>query len=145
MRRLRSVVVFPVFGLFAILPKVYQDSSVLVLPTLCDGFGMVVSEALANGLPVITTTNAGAADLIQPGRSGFVIPPANEDALVDALGWCADHPRDLFDMRRAALETAANWTWTGYRRRFLEALGPVLAPRPVAVGIPTDRVPVALS
>ncbi len=55
----------------------FQGALILVLPTLCDGFGSVVSEAMANGLPVITTSNAGAADLIEEGRNGFLVPPAD--------------------------------------------------------------------
>ncbi len=102
------------------LPGVYLGADVLVLPTLCDGFGMVVSEALAHGLPVITTTHAGAADIIEDGKSGFVIPPADEDALAGVLAWCVAHRADLHAMRRAALSTAATWTWTDFRRRHWE-------------------------
>ncbi|MFI5178700.1 MAG: glycosyltransferase [Vicinamibacterales bacterium] len=100
------------------LGQVYLDAGVLVLPTLCDGFGQVVSDALAHGLPVVTTENAGAADCIEPGVSGFVIPPADEDAIADRLTWCADHRDDLFDMRRAAIARAATWTWADFRKKF---------------------------
>jgi glycosyltransferase involved in cell wall biosynthesis len=108
------------------LPAVYQEASALVLPTLCDGFGMVVSEALANGLPAITTRNAGAADAITPGRSGFVIAPGNMRAIVDALSWCADNRQALFDMRHSALADAARWTWADFRVRFRELVGTAL-------------------
>ena len=104
------------------LDAAYLGSSVLVLPTLCDGFGLVVSEALAHGLPVVTTTNAGAADLIQHGRTGFVIAPADLQDLESTLSWCADHPAELFAMRRHALEAAARWTWADFRRAFVDRL-----------------------
>ena len=100
------------------LPAVYQGASALVLPTLCDGFGAVISEALANGLPVITTRNAGAADEVTDGRSGFVIPARSEDALVETLQRCIEDPTRLFDMRRNALADAAHWTWADFRVRF---------------------------
>ena len=108
------------------LHDVYLQSSVLVLPTLCDGFGMVVAEALAHGLPVITTSNAGAADLVEHGRTGFVIPPANEDALSACMQWCVDNPAALFAMRRAALAAAARWTWADFRRRHTAVLNEAL-------------------
>jgi glycosyltransferase involved in cell wall biosynthesis len=108
------------------LRAAYQRASVLVFPTLCDGFGMVVSEAMACGLPVITTHNAGAKDWIRPGESGFVIPPGDADALAAALQWCADHPGDLLAMRRAALETASRYTWKDFRRSFREQLNGAL-------------------
>ena len=54
--------------------KRYRQADVLVFPTLCDGFGLVVTEAFAHGLPVITTTRAGAADLVRDGENGLIIP-----------------------------------------------------------------------
>jgi glycosyltransferase involved in cell wall biosynthesis len=104
------------------LRNVYLQSTILVMPTLCDGFGQVISEALAHGLPVITTRNAGAADLIRHGESGLIVPPGDEDALAEALAWCLDHPHELVDMRRAALASARARTWPVFRRDFGAAL-----------------------
>ena len=53
---------------------VMMESDVLVLPSLGEGFGLVVTEALACGLPVIVTPNVGAGDLVCDGREGFVVP-----------------------------------------------------------------------
>jgi glycosyltransferase involved in cell wall biosynthesis len=97
------------------LQRAYQQASVLVFPTLCDGFGMVVQEAFAHGLPVITTSNAGAADLIREGENGFVVPPRDPEALAEVMRWCVAHPAELFKMRPAALETARSWTWKEFR------------------------------
>jgi glycosyltransferase involved in cell wall biosynthesis len=110
------------------LRDAYRAASVLVFPTLCDGFGLVVQEALAHGVPVITTTNAGAADLIQDGRNGFVIAPASVGALVEKMEWCITHPGEISRMRKAALETARVWTWDRFREtlrdNFRTAFGP---------------------
>lgn len=108
------------------LPAAYRQATALVFPTLCDGFGMVVSEALANGLPVITTCNAGAADAIVNGRSGLLIPAADVDAIAEAIDWSMAHPAEVYAMRREALETAARRTWTDFRSNFRAALGGVL-------------------
>ena len=51
-----------------------MEADVLVLPSLSEGFGLVVTEALACGLPVIVTPNVGASDLVRDGREGFVVP-----------------------------------------------------------------------
>lgn len=104
------------------LPNVYLTASLLVLPTLYDGYGLVVSEALAHGLPVITTTNAGSADAIDEGRTGFVIAPADDDALTATLQYCIAHPREIFAMRKAALTAARQRTWKVFRGRFIEQL-----------------------
>lgn len=66
----------------------YQTSDLLLFPSLEDGFAFVVAEALACGLPVITTTNVGAADLIRPGENGEVLPIRDPQALAGAaLKW----------------------------------------------------------
>lgn len=104
------------------LRSVYLNASLLVLPTLCDGFGQVVSDALACGLPVITTQNAGAADAVDDGRTGFVIPPADEAALAERLSWGTSHRDDLFAMRALVLSRAASWTWAEFRRTFADTL-----------------------
>jgi glycosyltransferase involved in cell wall biosynthesis len=95
---------------------------VLVFPTLSDGFGLVVTEALAQGVPVITTTRAGAADRIEHGRNGFVIPAADAVALRDALQWCLDNRHALSGMREHAHRAAAQWQWSDYRAAIRKAV-----------------------
>ena len=99
----------------AALSDRYRLADVLVFPTLCDGFGMVVTEALAHGVPVITTSRAGASDLVRHGENGLIVPAGDPLALAEALEWCLSHRTALKAMRRAALETAAHWQWSDYR------------------------------
>lgn len=68
------------------LVKLYQQSSLLVLPSVQDGFGFVVSEALACGTPVLITDHVGARDIVRQGENGFVVPPRDIDALADVIG-----------------------------------------------------------
>lgn len=72
----------------------YAAADVYVLPTRYDAFGLSVLEALATGMPVVTTDTCGAAELIEPGVQGSVIPlMQGVAALADALiAWC-DHGR----------------------------------------------------
>jgi hypothetical protein len=66
----------------------YQTSDLLLFPSIEDGFAYVVAEALGCGMPVITTPNTGASDLIRPGVNGEVVPIADARALADAaLKW----------------------------------------------------------
>jgi glycosyltransferase involved in cell wall biosynthesis len=67
------------------LAKLYQQASVLVLPSVQDGFGLVVSEALACGTPVIITSNVGARDIVEHDVNGLIVPPRNVDALAAAI------------------------------------------------------------
>jgi glycosyltransferase involved in cell wall biosynthesis len=66
------------------LAEAYDRADVFVLPTLYEGYGMVVAEALARGLPVIGTSTGAIADLVGH-DAGIVVPPGNERALAGAL------------------------------------------------------------
>jgi hypothetical protein len=97
------------------LLEAYRRADALVFPTLCDGFGLVVTEAFSCGLPVITTHAAGAADLVQPQVNGLIVPPGDSDALAEAIHWCLDHRDAVAAMRGAALATAEKHQWSDYR------------------------------
>jgi glycosyltransferase involved in cell wall biosynthesis len=101
--------------------KAYEAADVLLFPTLSDGFGMVVAEGMAHGLPVITTDQAGAADLVTP-DNGLIIPAADIDAIADAIRWCLDNRMRLLEMRLHALETARRRQWSHFRKDLIEAL-----------------------
>lgn len=67
------------------LPEIYGQGSIFVLASLADGFGMVVPQAMACGLPVIVTENVGAADIVQDGRTGYVVPIRDVESLKQKL------------------------------------------------------------
>jgi glycosyltransferase involved in cell wall biosynthesis len=100
----------------AALVEHYHAADVLMFPTLCDGFGMVVTEAFAHGLPVITTSRAGAADLVRHGENGLIIPAGDASAIEEALEWCLSHREELRAMRQAALDTAKGIQWSDFRQ-----------------------------
>lgn len=93
----------------------FDAADALVFPTLSDGFGMVVTEAFARGLPVITTPRAGASDFVCNHRNGLLVPAGDANALAEAISWCADNRGALAAMRPTALETAQGWQWSDYR------------------------------
>jgi glycosyltransferase involved in cell wall biosynthesis len=63
----------------------YQRCDVFVLPSVDDGFGMALFEAMANEVACIATTHCGSSELLTPGRDGVVIPPRNAELLAEAL------------------------------------------------------------
>jgi len=106
---------------------VMMQSDVLVLPSLGEGFGLVVTEALACGLPVIVTPNVGASDLVQDGREGFVVPVCSADLIADKLQ-ALYRDRDLLAaMSRQAQVTARENSWASYRANFRDTLRAVVA------------------
>jgi glycosyltransferase involved in cell wall biosynthesis len=80
----------------SLLPDVYGEHDVLLLPTLSDGFALTQLEAMAHGLPVIATANCG--DVVEEGRSGFLVPVRDSKALVRAIGALLENPEHLESM-----------------------------------------------
>ncbi|HEV7406034.1 MAG TPA: glycosyltransferase family 4 protein [Chthoniobacteraceae bacterium] len=68
-----------------LLAERLRSADVFVLPSLEDGFARTVTEALACGLPAIVTPNTGAADLVQPGVNGSIVPIRDPEALAEAM------------------------------------------------------------
>ena len=83
---------------------------------------MVVAEALAHGLPVITTPNAGAADLIQESFNGWLVPAKDIERLAERLEWCIQHTSDVIAMRPNCLAKASSWGWRDFRQSFTDQL-----------------------
>jgi glycosyltransferase involved in cell wall biosynthesis len=92
---------------------------VLVLPSIVEGRAMVQMEALSCGLPIVVTPNAGAEDLIEPGRTGFLIPIRAPEAIAERIDWIADHRDWVDDMRPAIMEKARQSDWRRYSEKVL--------------------------
>jgi glycosyltransferase involved in cell wall biosynthesis len=77
---------------------------------------MVITEAMSQGLPVITTSLAGGADFIRAGENGILVPARDSAALAEALAWCCENRQQLAAMGMEAHKTARSWQWSDYRR-----------------------------
>ena len=87
----------------------YAASDVLVLPTLYEPFGLVCLEAMACGLPVVTSISAGAAELITAGVNGYVCDALDVEAIHRAIEQAVSPGvREL--MRAAARDTALKFS-----------------------------------
>ena len=75
------------------LLSLYEQSDIFVLPTLGDCFPVVLSEAMAAGLPIVTTDVGALPEAVQPGLNGFVVPAGDDVALVSALNVLAQNPQ----------------------------------------------------
>jgi colanic acid/amylovoran biosynthesis glycosyltransferase len=87
----------------AIAPR-YREADVFCLPSFAEGLPVVLMEAMANELPVVTSRLAGIAELVDDGVNGFLISPARVDALVDALEPLATDPELRARFGRAGRE-----------------------------------------
>lgn len=90
----------------------YSGGSALVLPSIEDGFGLVIGQAMACGIPVVATSHSGGPDAIKDGTTGFVVPPADVDALQGALTTAYENRDQLAEMgfeARRRVERARGW------------------------------------
>jgi glycosyltransferase involved in cell wall biosynthesis len=106
----------------------YRAADVFVFPSYFEGFGLVLLEAMACGLPAIASDSTAAPDVLDE-TCGRVIGTGDVDALVDAMAWFAAHRERLPEWRRAARERAAACTWERYRAAVRSAAAPYAGER----------------
>ncbi len=100
----------------------YKEASVFLLPSLEDGFGMVATEAMSRGVPVIATDAVGMSDFIRYGVNGWIVPAGDENALAGQMKWCVENRGLLPSFSQAVLETASKWQWADYRKAIARAV-----------------------
>jgi glycosyltransferase involved in cell wall biosynthesis len=92
------------------LPDVFAKADLFVLPSRYDGWGVVVNEALAAGLPIVASNAVGAArDLVIHGRNGFIVEQGSAEELTTVLARLAGSSRMRESFGRASSEFAAQW------------------------------------
>jgi glycosyltransferase involved in cell wall biosynthesis len=84
----------------------YAAADIFVLPSVEEGFGLVVLEAMRAGLPVLITSAVGAKDFVRDGVDGFIVPPRSPEALKEKIVWLLDHPEDRRRMGESARQQA---------------------------------------
>jgi glycosyltransferase involved in cell wall biosynthesis len=100
-----------------------QTCDVLVLPSLVEGRALVQQEALACGLPLVVTANAGADDLIDEGSTGFLVPIRAPEKIAEKIDWFASHREQLPAMAEASRAKAVTCSWDDYADTIIRATG----------------------
>lgn len=99
---------------------------VFVFPSLFEGFGLVLLEALAMGLPIITTPNTAGPDLIQDGVEGFIVSIRDATAIAERLELLHREPARQAEMSRAARECARQFSWGKYEKTLAACVGLII-------------------
>jgi len=102
--------------------RLMASCDVLVLPSIVEGRALVQQEAMACGLPLLVTRNAGGEDLIVEGETGFLVPPGSPEAIAKKIEWFLQNRDKLPGMREAARAKAAKLTWAAYGDQILHAI-----------------------
>jgi glycosyltransferase involved in cell wall biosynthesis len=103
-----------------------RTQDVLVFPSLFEGFGLVITEAMSQGTPVITTDRTAGPDLIEHGKNGWLVEAGSTAALQEALKNLIENPQLLAAVGKAAMETARQRPWEVYGKELAEAVAGVL-------------------
>jgi len=99
-----------------------QAHDVFVFPSLFEGFGLVITEAMSQGTPVITTERTAGPDIIDHGRNGWIVEAGSTNALQSAIEYLLDRPYMIKEAGLAARETAKNRPWEVYGHEVAQAL-----------------------
>lgn len=98
----------------------YHKASVFVFPSLTEGFPRVIGEAMASGLPVITTPPA--AQCVRNSIDGFVVPIRNVQVLKEKILYFCNNPDRAIEMGKNARQRAEKFTWERYMERFIKII-----------------------
>jgi glycosyltransferase involved in cell wall biosynthesis len=98
-------------GFVATLADFYNQVTVYVQPSVTEGFGIEILEAMAHGRPVICSVGAGGVDMVEDGVDGFRVPARDPAAIADKVRWCREHPTEVAAMGERAFLKASRFTW----------------------------------
>lgn len=102
--------------------ELMRSCDVFVLPSIVEGRALVQQEAMSCGLPLIVTANAGGQDLIVEGETGFLIPIRAPEKIAEKIEWLASNRAHVMEMKNAATQKAALYTWQTYRSKIVAAV-----------------------
>lgn len=123
--RLQSIGCVP----YAAMPERYGNMDILLMPTVREGFGLSIAEAMACGLPVVATNCSAIPELIEDRKGGFLCPPGDVEAFAEKLNLLANSPkmrREMGEYNRSKVEEKFTLVRmvTEYTRLFEEILTP---------------------
>lgn len=94
----------------------------LVFPSLFEGFGLVITEAMSQGTPVITTERTCGPDIITNGQNGWIVPAGTAEPIKEIVEQLITHPHRLQSVGQAARQTALAYSWACYGDNLVRAV-----------------------
>lgn len=130
LKKFDGKIVFKILGPLKSMEEVsalYNQASVCVFPSIEEGFGMVVTEAMASGIPVIVSENVGAKDVINDREEGFIVPIRDARAIKEAILYLYEDRNKREQMAEKARLKAESQTWQKYEERLIEVYEELLS------------------
>jgi glycosyltransferase involved in cell wall biosynthesis len=103
-----------------VLIELMHSSDLFILPSLYEGFGHVILEAMSAGLPVITTVNTAGIDLIEDNENGFVGPIRDANFLLEKISFFLENPMAIKEYGEKGAITSQNYTWKTFRKKIAD-------------------------
>jgi len=102
--------------------KLMRAHDVLIFPSLFEGFGLVITEAMSQGTPVITTDRTAGPDILEDGVEGWIVKPGSTSALEVAIDHLLSSRSSVIEAGKAAMERARKRPWEVYGRELAESI-----------------------
>lgn len=106
--------------------RLMRLNDVLIFPSLFEGFGLVITEAMSQGTPVITTDRTAGSNLINHGENGWLIEAGSTEAIRQIIEELLKKPEIIGDAGRKAMETARSRPWSRYGSELAVAINKAL-------------------
>jgi glycosyltransferase involved in cell wall biosynthesis len=113
---------------------------IFIFPSLAEGFGHVILEAMSCGLPVVATPHTCAPDVMEDGKHGFIVPIRDAEAIAERIVWGMDHRAELAAMGEAAALRARQFTWERFRAGVRDTYGKMIAAQTGGLSISPSEV-----
>lgn len=99
-----------------------RSCDIFCLPSIVEGRALVMQEAMSQGLPLIITPNTGGKDLIEEGKTGFLVPIRSPEAIAEKIQWFIDNKPSIIPMGESAHKLAGKYTWENYSDNIIHEL-----------------------
>lgn len=104
------------------LAYLYSQADVFVFPSLWEGFGIVLLEAMSYGLPIVASNVSAIPELVEDGENGFLVPPADPQALASAIARLVEDSELRKKMGQRGYRMAASYSWQRSGELFYEVI-----------------------
>ena len=104
----------------------YNSSDIFILPSIEEGLAMVQLQALACGVPVISTKNSGAEDIIQDGVNGLIIQPFSVNDIKNKIIYFIENKDLISKYSNKAIESSKKFTWEIYSKKLMSIYEDIL-------------------
>jgi len=106
--------------------KLMRVHDVLVFPSLFDGFGMVITEAMSQGTPVIASERCAGPDLIAHGKNGWLMKAGSTSSLIEIIENLLKDPDTISHIGKSAMETARKRPWEVYGQELAHTISTMI-------------------